>query len=195
MKDFAVRLLMSVAALGLISASAKANVVYDFSVYLELGPVNGTLDGSFDLSFLAPGGSGTGAASSLNLADIPAGLGSFSEGNDATQWTNVIDNSFTVDNGTITSIEFFATTAAADPADVLCLNSNSTDNFGAYTCWAGLNEVQVDNTDNYGYDFSGLSAVAFTPEAATPEPSEMALVGLGVLAVLARYRRGWNVTK
>jgi hypothetical protein len=105
---------------------AKAGSIYTFTVNLTSGPTIGTITGTLDLPFVNPGGSGSGAASSLVFTSIPVGFGSLVGGNAATSWANQVTNLFTVVSGTITSDEFFSSTGIAQPSDALCLNSTSS---------------------------------------------------------------------
>lgn len=60
-----------------------------------------------DLPFVGAGGSGTGAASNLTITSYPAGV-ALDPNNVATTWTTVVDNTFTVTAGAVTSFQFFS---------------------------------------------------------------------------------------
>ena len=60
---------------------------------------------------------------------------------------------------------------------------------------AGLNELDVDQNVNFGYNFDGLAGITFTAEAsATPEPATFGalMIGLGLLAAMV-VRKSANV--
>lgn len=170
-------------------ASASADELFDFSFDATSGTVNGTITGTLDLPFVSPGGSGSGAASSLVFTSIP-GFPALAEGDTVTSWTNQVDNSFTVTSGAITSVEFFATTGRSDPSDVLCLNSTgASPTFGAFFCESGLNELHA-GPSFFGYNFGGLAGITFTPaESTVPEPSSVFLLSTLFLGVLLALRR------
>lgn len=172
---------------------AKADSIYTFSIDLTTGNDLGTVTGTLDLGFVNPGGTGTGAASSVVFTSIPAGFASpLDGGDDATAWANQVTNTFLVTSGTIASFDFFATTGSADPSDVFCMNSTTNvAGFGSYGCPAGLNELDGPNTNVFGFNFNGLSGVTFTPAGSSaPEPSSMILTSTALLglAFFARKR-------
>jgi hypothetical protein len=172
----------------LIAPLAKAETTYDFSVNLTQGSVTGTLLGTVDLPFVNPGGTGSGAASSLVLTSIPAGFGALVGGDTATAWADQNANTFTVVNGTITSVEFIADTGAAPANDDLCLNSTANSpTFNGWDCPSGLNELDVHQDVTFGFNENGLAGITFsTPASATPEPGTFGalMIGLGFLVVM-----------
>ncbi len=166
-----------------ITATAGANT-YNFNVDLTYGTVTGTLAGTVDFAFL----SGTGAASSLVLTSIPAGFGSLAGGNTVTNWADQVSNTFTISGGVITSFDFFALTAAMDPADAFCLNSTGSANpFGSFTCQPQLNELHAYTS--YGYNSNGLNGVQFEQLASTPESGSMLLLATGLAGLAGVVRR------
>jgi hypothetical protein len=183
---------LSLALVGLLFVPlAEADSIYTFSIGLTSGTDTGTVTGTLDLPFVSPGGSGSGAASSLVFTSIPAGFGSLAGGDTATAWADQVDNLFTVSSGAITSFDFFATTGSADPADVICMNSTGAGTtFGAYTCVAGLNELDGPTSDIFGYNFGGLEGVTFSSPVSSgvPEPgtSSLMLVGVGLMVVMRK---------
>ena len=118
---------LTIALVGLLFVpTAKADIIYDFTVPLTSGNVTGTVMGTLDLPFVNSGGSGTGSASSLVLTSFPAAFGTLAGGDTVTSWLHQVTDTFTVTSGTITSFQFFATTASADPADAFSMNSTSS---------------------------------------------------------------------
>ncbi len=186
---------LSLAFVGLLFVPlAKADSIYTFSIGLTSGPDTGTVTGTLDLPFVSPGGSGSGAASSLVFTSIPSGFGSLAGGNTATAWADQVSNQFTVSSGVITSFDFFATTASSDPADVICMNSTgASPSFGSYTCVAGLNELDGPTSSIFGYNLNGLEGVTFSSPVSSgvPEPgtSSLILVGAGLLGLTAVMRK------
>jgi hypothetical protein len=190
MKKFVLAGCIWISAIGVLSP-ASAGVIYNFSFSASSGTVTGLLSGTVDLPFLSLGGSGSGASDSLILTTIPAGFGALAGGNVVTSWVDQATNSFTVVAGTITSFTFFAGTAGADPADLLCLNSTtgSAGTIGSFVCPADINELHT-NSGVFGFNSSGLSGVTFSPSTtATPEPGTVALLGSGLLLLWGASRR------
>ena len=183
---------ISLATMGLLSVPTAQAEIFDFSLPLLVGTATGTVTGTLDLAFVAPGGSGSGAAASLVFTSIPAGFGALAAGGDATAWGNQAANAFTVTAGTITSFEFLAATAASEPADVFCINSSTGDllTFGDYRCTPGLNELSGPTGDTYGANFEGFAGVTFTEaSAATPEPNSVVLVSMLLAAAFVSRKR------
>jgi len=189
MKQTTVRLLLLICALFL---PVRAGT-YSFSFTTTTGNVTGTISGLLDLPFVGPGGSGSGAASSLILTSIPAGYGTLVPGNTVTGWPDQIANSFTVSNGTITSVQFFANWPAGQPRTEMCMNSTGTDiPFSSFTCfsemnllvaWAGGPGVPVG-----GQNMDGLAGITFQ-DTTVPEPGSMGLLCAAALVVAYRLRK------
>jgi hypothetical protein len=108
------RSLAPIVLLGL--PSAKADLVYDFSVNLTGGFAPGTVTGTIDLPLVSPSGSGSGEASSLVLTPFPAGIGTLSS-NTVTSWAHQLADAFTVTSRAVTSYYFAADTLGAPTAD------------------------------------------------------------------------------
>ena len=104
----------------------------------------------------------TGAATSLELTLFPAGLGgTLDQGNNVLAWSNQLNNSFTVTNGSITAADF----TAANTSDGLCLSAS--------LCFAGLsNGLTFDAASTNTGNNDGFSGVTFS-SAATPVPFEV----------------------
>ena len=83
-------------------------------------------------------------------------------------------NAFTVSDGNIASVSFSA--ADYNLGEIPQMGFFS----GGFSYWDGVNDVE-----NYT---SGYSALTFTPVAA-PEPTTLALTGLGIAGVIAARRR------
>jgi hypothetical protein len=183
--------IVAVLFLGLLFVPlAKADSVYDFSVGLTNGTTTGTVTGTIDLSFLTPGGSGSGAAASLVLTSFPAGFGVLAGGNTVTAWADQLANQFTVTAGVITSYYFAADTSPLGSADFF--QTNNTANTTTDGTWSVLAaEDALDNTSaNFGFIFSS-TAVTFTPVAATPEPGALTqtTIGVGLLGLIMVMRK------
>jgi len=180
-------ILMGLAAL----PSAKAALLFDFSIQFTQGPNQGTVTGNLTLPFVSSGGSGTGAASLLTLTSIPASFGALAGGNTITSWANQVVNSFTVTGGTITSFAFFAATGPTSSDDAFAINSTGQPltSFGSWGPPANLNELSK-TLSIYGYNFDGPNGVSFTPAAsAVPEPSSISLALVGAIGFVALRKR------
>lgn len=155
--------------------SANAAVIYNFSVNLTNGatvagalPTTGIVTGTIDLPFVSPGGSGSGAARSLVLTSIPAGLDNVQLNGAAvipvvTSWEHQVANSFTVTNGAVTSFYFGADTCNISCTPVGYLfemnNTSNTATDGNRLFLADI--VSLDNEGGYADAYSPV--VTFTP--------------------------------
>jgi hypothetical protein len=83
---------------------AQAIQLFNFSFNNVSGPVNGTVSGTLEL----PNGNGTFAATSMKINSAPAALGYTQPVDVLSYFTSVLNNSFTVSNGTITASSFLA---------------------------------------------------------------------------------------
>jgi hypothetical protein len=180
MKRMWKRLLALLALIMLLGPqSAKADVIYNFSVNLSSGTAPGTVTGTIDLPFVSPGGSGSGAASSVVLTSFPAGIGTLSS-NTVTSWAHQLADAFTVTSGAVTSYYFAADTSGNSSADFFQMNNTSNTTIDG--SWLVLpNEAALDHTSsNFAYTFSPV--ITFTP---VPEPSSLLLLGPVVGAIFA----------
>lgn len=183
--------IVAVLFLGLLFVPlAKADSVYDFSVGLTNGTTIGTVMGTIDLSFVNPGGSGSGAAASLVLTSFPAGFGVLAGGNTVSAWADQLANQFTVTAGVITSYYFAADTSPLSTGDFFQINNTgNTTTDGTWLVLAA--EDALDNTaNNFGF-VSSATAVTFTPVAATPEPGALTqtMIGVGLLGLMMVMRK------
>jgi hypothetical protein len=175
---------------------ARADAIFDFTFNGESGfsTVFGPVSGTIDLPFVNPGGSGTGAASSVTLTSIPSAF-TLADGNTLTLWPDQIANSFTVTGGVITGDQFFALTGNnLDTTSLLCLNNTSATIgiLGPFSCTANLNELETSSAA-FESNLNGLPGITFTAAggtAATPEPRLIGLLcaGAGLLFFLQRSR-------
>jgi len=174
---------IALTALIIVSVSAQASLVFQFSITNTIGTVGGTVTGTiYGLS-----DNSTGAASDVTIDTLPAGMSSiYPVGSiDAALWDQQLQNSFTVSGGAIVAAEFWA--------------QNSFNGFlqGSQLYIDGgegpYNFVNVDGTDtHYVWGDNGPQGVAFTQISANdvPEPGSVALVALGLLgSLLVRRRR------
>jgi hypothetical protein len=166
--------------------SAKADVIYDFSVNLSSGSAPGTVTGKIDLPFVSLDGSGSGAASSLVLTSFPMGIGTLSS-NTVTSWAHQLADAFTVTSGAVTSYYFAADTSGDPSADFFQMNNTSnTRTDGVWTILA--NEAALDHTVfNFAYAFSPV--VTFTPATVVPEPSSLPLLAGCLFSLFAMALR------
>ncbi len=155
---------------------AQAIQLFNFSFDNTVGPVNGTVSGTLDL----PNGNGTFAATSLKINSAPAALGYTQPVDVLSYFSLVLDNSFTVFNGTITASSF----AATNLIDGLALNF-VPGSFGSLLNTVGTN-----------YDFSGvadINSTTLTYTPATPVPFDTTpgamLLTIPVLALMYLWKQ------
>lgn len=184
--------------LAIVLASIPVNASsFSFEIPLTSGSTTGAADGLLTL----PCSSGTCAASSLVLTSVPAAFGSFPEGLVVTNWTNQVQNQFTITGGVITSVLFIADDGIALGENV-CMNSTGAEvtnnDASGYACPAGLNIVETTGS-NFGFNFSGLSGVTFAPATSTPEPGTLTTalcgaIGLTLISIKRRRRTSGLLT-
>lgn len=141
------------------------------------GPVPGTVSGTITL----PDGDGTFAASLITVESAPAALG-YTTPVDVTQLTTQLANSFVVSGGQIDKansrfgvqhsslvflLNYFSLGSAASP-------------FGNLNIKSGVE------------DSASSTLVYSSAPAAVPEPTSMAILGLGALGMAYRARRKSN---
>jgi len=177
-----------------MSAGAASATIYDFSAALDQGPNTGTLTGTVDLQFVTGNGSGTGAATTVTITGLPAGL-TIQDGNIATDWASQVANTFTVTNGLVTFFQFNAVVANPDGSD-LCLNAGGDFGGGGRGCPHNLIFIGDGGASNFGFNFGGANGITFTAEAGAggnggvPEPASWALMiaGFGLAGAALRRR-------
>ncbi|MEP3225203.1 MAG: PEPxxWA-CTERM sorting domain-containing protein [Parasphingorhabdus sp.] len=133
----------------------------------------------------------------MNIFTTPAGI-TLPEGSEAVNWTNQLENSFTVTGGAVTSFAFFALTGAGGSAATeLCLNDGAA-SFDALNraCPAGLNFIGTGGATEFGFNFDGSDGISFTAIApSVPEPATWAFMifGFGTIGGAMRRQRKVNV--
>ena len=78
---------------------------------------------------------------------------------------------------------------ALDGSLISVQDLSGTSRFAASISVAGIHRVEIDFTGDYGYSMDDLEFNTPTGEAPVPEPSTMALLGLGGLVMYLRRRR------
>ena len=159
---------------------AQAIQLFNFSFNNVSGPVNGTVSGTLDL----PNGDGTFAATSLKINSAPAALGYTQPVDVLSYFPNVISNSFTVSNGTITASSFGV---QEDGSAAILLNFQP----GSYGTL--LSEVGT------GSVFSGVidtNSTTLTYSPATPVPFDISpgaiLPTIPILALMDLWKQSRN---
>jgi len=182
-----------------LAAGGASATVYDFTANLTFGPNLGAMTGTVDLPFVSGQGSGTGAASTVTLTGLPAGL-TLDDGLVATDWAQQVINIFTVTNGSITAFQFNAVVAHPGTSD-LCLNTGATFFGGGFTCphnliFIGDGLDRFRGGGGFGYNILGANGITFTAEAETgtegvPEPATWGLMigGFGMAGAAMRRRK------
>jgi hypothetical protein len=158
---------------------AQAIQVFNFRFDNVSGPVNGTVSGTLDL----PNGNGTFAATSMKINSAPAALGYTQPVDVLSYFTSVVNNSFTVFNGTITVSSF----AVQNPGEAIGLNLQP----GTY----GTLLTKVGT----GYAFSGvadINSTTLTYSPATPVPFDTTpgamLSTIPILALMYLWKQSRN---
>lgn len=177
-------------ALGVLVGPQASAALYNYSFDMTNGPINGIVSGQIDLPFVAPGGSGSGAASLVTIDVFPAGLAPLPEPSPATGWGLQVANSFTVVNGVITDYVFFALTGSGGTsAYELCFNSGPGLSGGDRFCPENLNFLGDGGATLFGYNLLGPEGISFSLAQGAPEPGTLALLGLGLAGLAVRRRR------
>lgn len=172
-----------------LAAPASAQVTYDFFANLTDGTHAGTWTGHVTFNWLTSGGTGTGGATSFVTTAVPAGIATPTQGWDATQWTHVGANTFSISNGLVTAFQFGA--ESAPDAFVLCANSDGPFSVvpGQTLCPANYNRVGVKSVA-WSSNFDGIQGITFTERVSTvPEPSSVLLMAAGLTGLVAVARR------
>lgn len=155
---------------------AQAIQVFNFSFNNVQGAVPGTVSGTLDL----PNGDGTFAATSLKINSAPATLGYTQPVDVLSYFTNVVDNSFTVFNGTITASSFAAVN----------LTHGLTLNYLPGSVGSFLNTVDTPQAF-LGVVDTNSTTLTYTP--ATPVPFDTTpgamLSTIPVLALMYRWKQ------
>jgi hypothetical protein len=155
---------------------AQAIQVFNFSFDNTNGPVNGTVSGTLDL----PNGDGTFAATSMKINSAPAALGYTQPVDVLSYFPDVLSNSFTVSNGTITASSF----AAQNPTEGFAFN------FLPGTFGSLLSKVGADTALSGVAD---INSTTLTYSPATPVPFDTTpgamLSTIPVLALMYRWKQ------
>lgn len=158
---------------------AQAIQLFNFSFNNIQGPVNGTVSGTLDL----PNGNGTFAATSMKINSAPAALGYTQPVDVLSYFPSVVNNSFTVSNGTITASNF----AVQNPGEAIALN------FQPGTFGTLLSKVGQTNA------FSGvadINSTTLTYSPATPVPFDISpgaiLPTIPILALMYLWKQSRN---
>lgn len=160
---------------------AQAIQLFNFSFNNVSGPVNGTVSGTLDL----PNGNGTFAATSLKINSAPAELGYTQPVNVLSYFQDVVNNSFTVSNGTITASSFAAQTNSS--SEGLSLNFVP----GTY----GSTLTKVGQYDVYS-GVADINSTTLTYSPATPVPFDISpgaiLPTIPILALMYLWKQSRN---
>ncbi len=122
---------------------------------------------------------------------LTAGFGSLGEENIVTDWTNQVQNQFTVTAGDITAYAFFVETGSTCNDAALVFGSDEA--YGCYGNFPTLNEFE-SSVSVFGYNENGAAGVTFTEVASVPEPSGRGVFTIGLIATAGLvFRRGRKV--
>ena len=186
------KMLFALAAMvSALSAGAANAVTVTFTFSNYVGNYNGTVTGR--VTGLVD--NATSAASGVFIDSYPVGLNQFGTYNtpfDVLAWTgNVMENSFTLSGGLVTSA-FFSISGANGVNDQLYLNSACACAFGT----GHTNFLNIGNNDTqYVWSVGNLGAadgiIFGSGQGGVPEPSSWALMisGFGLAGAALRRRR------
>jgi hypothetical protein len=202
MRSFGAIALLSAAALVLALVPARAEL-FDYSFDMTSGPNTGLVTGRIDLPFVTAGGSGSGAADLVTIDSFPPSLAPLPQPSPATSWAIQAANLFDVTAGAITSYQFDALTTNGDTdnnAYELCFNSLGDVITPIRGCPMDLNFLGAGGDTMFGFNEDGPDGITFTPAVAAPEPSALALLGVGLFIftashLLKRARSAWRISK
>lgn len=129
----------------------------------------------------------SGQAATSLVIDSYSGLGGALEEADAVTWSLVHLNAFNVQNGELIGWDFVAQT----------LNGGASDHFflsralGSGSCQNGVCLGPLLSMDNGATTIANgqLTFTSLTEQQAVPEPTTLALVGIGALGLLAARRK------
>lgn len=179
------------AALVLISTAVPASAL---TFRIEFSGTESVLGGTGSVSVIVDGladNTANQSASSVIIESFTFGdgtagdLGQLSEGTDATQWTNAVENQFSVFGGTLQKVEFQASNLVVGgivglTQDNLVLADDHDDG------------VRLRVNQENGLDFGVTASMVSISRVSTvplPAPILMLLTTLGGLGLLARTRR------
>ncbi len=157
----------------LMAPATVQGAVYTFSFQNVSGPVAGTVSGTITL----PDGDGTGLqASSIFILSAPAALG-YTTPFDVFTVMGQIANAFDVSGGQIQASSSFA---AASNANAFTLNY--------FNLGSVLTRVVASSPGDGVQDTANTTLTYGVPSV--PEPSPLAIFGIGALCLAFRARRG-----
>jgi PEP-CTERM motif len=167
----------------LLATTSQARADLDFS--FEIDNTIGTVSGSVFGRILGLTDNATSSASQVLIDSFPAGLNSIAGSTpiNAMLWDQQLQNSFTVSAGQVVGGGFWSqqTISGFPQGFQLYINGGA----------GPFNFLNIDGQDQlYVWGDDGLAASHIAPLRSVPEPSSMALLGLGIAgaAFVARHR-------
>ena len=173
--------LLAASMIALAASGSAQTLDFTFSFTNTIGSVDGTVTGEvYGLTDNA-----TGPATGVVVTSFPAGLNSLYGSGPidftSTNWVTFY-NSFTVTDGQLTTAIFYA--------------GNTETNSGLAILSGFADFLELDDQDTpengpgtYYTEISGPESASVFTSTATPEPSTMALVGLGAVVGLVWRKR------